>query len=242
VHTDHLNTPRRISRPSDNVVVWRWDSDPFGTTGANEDPDGDSNLFSYNLRFPGQYFDGETGLHYNYFRNYDPAIGRYAQSDPIGLAGGLDTYGYVAANPLGFVDPFGLYIPSDTANCKVTLFPAFERRYDQRWEWFKPHDFSVVIPIVVWYHREVEVLGYAQKVFYWQKYNLFGLWEHNQNYLYTCTDTLDCGKTRTEVYSGNDSFKFEKFERTGTQKWSDPWEFIEPYEHTPHKLPPPWPE
>src|SRR6185503_4587545 len=53
VHSDHLNTPRRISRPSDNAVVWRWDSDPFGATSANEDPDGDSNLFVYNLRFPG---------------------------------------------------------------------------------------------------------------------------------------------------------------------------------------------
>jgi YD repeat-containing protein len=53
VHTDHLNTPRRISRPSDNAIVWRWDSGPFGTTAANEDPDGDSSLFAYGLRFPG---------------------------------------------------------------------------------------------------------------------------------------------------------------------------------------------
>jgi YD repeat-containing protein len=71
VHTDHLNTPRRISRPSDNVVVWRWDSDPFGTAQANEDADGDSNSFAYGLRLPGQYLDAETGLHYNYFREAD---------------------------------------------------------------------------------------------------------------------------------------------------------------------------
>jgi RHS repeat-associated protein len=108
IHTDHLNTPRRISRPSDNVIVWRWDSDPFGTTAVNEDPDGDSALFTYNLRLPGQYYDAETGLHYNYFRDYDPVTGRYAQSDPIGLKGGLNTYAYVGDNPASFVDPDGL--------------------------------------------------------------------------------------------------------------------------------------
>jgi RHS repeat-associated protein len=108
LHTDHLNTPRRITRPSDNIVVWRWDSDPFGTTVANEDPDGDSTLFAYNLRFPGQYLDQETGLHYNYFRDYDPQTGRYPQSDPIGLEGGLNTYAYANLNPVSFADPSGL--------------------------------------------------------------------------------------------------------------------------------------
>jgi RHS repeat-associated protein len=109
VHTDHLNTPRRISRPSDNVVVWRWDSDPFGTDAANEDPDGDSISLAYNLRLPGQYFDSESGLHYNYLRDgYDPAIGRYTQSDPIGLKGGINTYAYTFSSPLLFADPSGL--------------------------------------------------------------------------------------------------------------------------------------
>ena len=108
LHTDHLNTPRKISRPVDNVIVWRWDSGPFGSAAANEDPDGDSTLFSYNPRFPGQYFDAETGLNYNYFRDYDPVTGRYVESDPVGLFAGVNTYAYVTANPIAFFDPNGL--------------------------------------------------------------------------------------------------------------------------------------
>jgi RHS repeat-associated protein len=108
VHTDHLNTPRRISRPVDNTIVWRWVSDPFGNAGPKQDPDGDTHQFVYSLRFPGQYFDSETGLHYNYFRDYDPALGRYIQSDPIGLSGGMNTYGYVRNNPIMHIDMLGL--------------------------------------------------------------------------------------------------------------------------------------
>ncbi len=107
LYADHLNTPR-VATDSTNKVVWRWDSDAFGTSTANEDPDGDGIKFTYNPRFPGQYFDKETGLHYNYFRDYEPSTGRYVQSDPIGLAGGLNTYGYVGGDPLSYVDPLGL--------------------------------------------------------------------------------------------------------------------------------------
>ena len=106
VHADHLDTPRVVTNAS-NTIVWRWDSDPFGFFPAAEDPDGNSQLFTLNLRFPGQYFDKETNLHYNYFRDYDPQTGRYVESDPIGLGGGINTYSYVDQDPLRFVDPLG---------------------------------------------------------------------------------------------------------------------------------------
>jgi RHS repeat-associated protein len=108
IHTDHLNTPRRITRPSDNVVVWRWDSDPLGEALANDNPDGDANAFAFQMRFPGQFRDEESGLNYNYFRDYDSAVGRYAESDPIGIRGGINTYVYVRSNPLHRTDRRGL--------------------------------------------------------------------------------------------------------------------------------------
>jgi len=59
-----------------------------------------------------EYYDQETGLHYNYLRYYDPATGRYITSDPIGLLGGINTYGYVGGNPLRYIDPTGLCLAS----------------------------------------------------------------------------------------------------------------------------------
>jgi RHS repeat-associated protein len=105
--SDHLDTPRQIVNTS-NQLRWRWDfADPFGANVANSNPAG-LGSFAYNLRFPGQYYDGESGLHYNGFRDYDPRLGRYIESDPIGLMGGVNTYAYVGGNPLGWVDPTGL--------------------------------------------------------------------------------------------------------------------------------------
>jgi RHS repeat-associated protein len=105
INADHLSTPRSIVRASDNLEVWRWDSDPFGT---NNPVLSTVVYFPYNLRFPGQYKDTETGLHYNGMRDYDPRTGRYLQADPIGLAGGKNRYGYVKADPLKKIDPLGL--------------------------------------------------------------------------------------------------------------------------------------
>ncbi len=100
LHTDHLATSR-FATNSAGSVVWSWDSGAFG----KEAPTGSATI---NLRFPGQYYDAETGLHYNWHRYYDPATGRYITSDPLGLAAGLNTYGYAKQNPLSFVDRDGL--------------------------------------------------------------------------------------------------------------------------------------
>lgn len=109
VYADHLNAPKAITDET-GKTLWRWDSEAFGSTLANEDPDKDGKAFIYNLRFPGQYYDQLTGLHYNGFRDYDPKIGRYIESDPIGLGGGINTYVYVGGSPVGLVDPMGLDI------------------------------------------------------------------------------------------------------------------------------------
>lgn len=124
IHTDHLGTPRVITDNS-NIEVWTWESDPFGVAAANDDPDGDGIRFNYNLRFPGQYYDEETGKHYNYFRDYDPSAGRYIQSDPTGLDGGFNTYLYASANPLMYIDPYGLkdfYAITTTGTGGVAIF------------------------------------------------------------------------------------------------------------------------
>ena len=105
VQSDHLGTPRAVIDAAKHLR-WRWEADPFGSIPPDNNPEG-FGAYEFNLRFPGQYFDKETGLHYNYFRDYDPSVGRYVQSDPIGLKGGINTYGYVGSNTLGYVDPTG---------------------------------------------------------------------------------------------------------------------------------------
>jgi RHS repeat-associated protein len=103
IHSDHLNTPRALAnaqtqgRQAAGTVVWRWKlnqqtatgSNAFGAQPADEDPDGNGTRLRFDLRFPGQQYDAATGLHYNYFRDYEPGTGRYVESDPIGL-GGVD--------------------------------------------------------------------------------------------------------------------------------------------------------
>ena len=107
--TDHLGTPQEVL-DEERRPVWQATTAAFGqaqvthtAAGANGKP------FSMNLRLPGQVYDAETGLHYNYLRDYDPLLGRYLAPDPMGLAGGANPYAYVSNNPLTNVDPYGLY-------------------------------------------------------------------------------------------------------------------------------------
>jgi RHS repeat-associated protein len=127
VHADLLGTPIRVTESASNRLRWQWKSDPFGTLAASENPEA-LGAFVYNLRLPGQLFDGQAGLHQNYFRDYSPAIGRYVESDPIGLAGGTNPYTYVAGNPVSYLDPLGLdkviYLPPTDPSYKAALnFP-----------------------------------------------------------------------------------------------------------------------
>jgi RHS repeat-associated protein len=100
---DHIDTPLVVAQ-ADGTTVWDWrNRDPFG----NNLPVTSAGFPEYSHRFPGQIADLETGLIYNYFRDYDPQTGRYVQSDPIGLAGGVNSYSYVHGNPVSYNDPFG---------------------------------------------------------------------------------------------------------------------------------------
>ena len=112
IHTDRLGTPLAVtSTPGAGPAkaIWRASYEPFGLATADEDPDGDSTNFGLDLRFPGQVFDAESGGHDNYFRTYDPTVGRYLEADPIGQLGGINVYEYADDNPANEVDPYGLY-------------------------------------------------------------------------------------------------------------------------------------
>ncbi|PJF03079.1 RHS repeat domain-containing protein [Acinetobacter seifertii] len=99
--TDHLNTPRRLVESVSDAVVWSWDSTAFGVG----NPTGS---ITFNLRFPGQYYDVDTNQFYNHNRFYNPELGRYMEPDPIGLVAGLNPYAYASSNPVMNVDSTGL--------------------------------------------------------------------------------------------------------------------------------------
>ena len=129
-HNDHLATPQKMT-DSTGAVVWSADYKPFGEATITV------SLITNNLRFPGQYYDQETGLNYNYFRDYNPVIGRYIEADPIGQRGGINPFIYTANNPIRFIDPYGLDPgwpnatfgpqPPPAQNCVYGCHPGIQR-------------------------------------------------------------------------------------------------------------------
>ncbi len=118
IWTDHLGTPRALTSAA-GAVVWTWSltGNPFGEAAPNEDADGDGVATTLPLRYPGQYYDSESKLHYNYHRDYQPGIGRYIQSDPVGLMAGPNTYGYALGNPFQIFDRHGLMGGNNPFQC-----------------------------------------------------------------------------------------------------------------------------
>lgn len=175
IHNDHLGTPREVTDDAQETV-WTWYSRPFGNSPPNEDPDGDFTNFTLNLRFPGQYHDTESGLHYNYFRTYDPGTGRYLESDPIGLEGGMNVFTYVENSPVQFIDPRGL---------KVTG------------EWIKEPILNVTDYGVTGVNM---VTPYLDEWGYLKAFRLYGYATAYVNLDILCTDTEACDKLEWEIH------------------------------------------
>jgi RHS repeat-associated protein len=105
IYTDGLGTPRALLAPGGTLWTWPYAQNPFGERPFSGSP----GHYTMNMRFPGQYFDSETGLNYNMHRDYESGTGRYIESDPIGLNGGGSTYAYAQSAPLNRVDLLGLF-------------------------------------------------------------------------------------------------------------------------------------
>lgn len=110
IEADHMGSPRVVIDPVSDKTIWKWDlkGEVFGATAPQQDPDADGSEFHLDMRFPGQRYDAASGLNLNGMRDYDATTGRYQQSDPVGLSGGISTYGYAMSSPLVWFDPDGM--------------------------------------------------------------------------------------------------------------------------------------
>jgi len=192
-HNDHLGTPQALT-DINGTKVWEMSQTPFGIVTVNEDPDGDGIKVTSNFRFPGQYYDAETGLNYNYFRTFDPALGRYTQSDPIGLYAGMNTFTYVGANPVNGIDPLGLRIQALGTTEEINLINSWldtfakmpcDSEVRKRYQAIKdsPILFTINFSADMWragqyknYHVELatQLRNPNQKTFHYSNGQLFG--------------------------------------------------------------------
>ena len=203
LYSDHLMTNRLATDQNQNVV-WRWEGEAFGNMQAQELAG-----FDINLRFPGQYFDEETNLHYNYFRYYDPELGRYITSDPIGLNGRFNTYSYVNQNPSRLVDILGLYC-SFIELGEPDYTPTGNRRSVVTKEWQDIDMFPVPVPSNPgpgdFPRRGGGMPGPSWGVIGQTTYYEEGYWEAENkvrlNGVLKCWD--NCGKLVSEIPGGKD--------------------------------------
>jgi RHS repeat-associated protein len=151
LHTDHLGTPR-FGTSASGSQVWSWNNDAFGTSA----PSGSATV---NLRMPGQYYDAESGLFYNWNRIYNPAIGRYISSDPVGLVGGLNTYIYVSQNPALLFDMVGL----DQMLKYITTGGGQDLAYWQRqWVLTEPTNGGLIVQTVTGHFQAQDSSGNSE--------------------------------------------------------------------------------
>jgi RHS repeat-associated protein len=173
---------------SSGTVVWAADYKPFGEATITV------STITNNLRFPGQYYDAETGLNYNYYRDFNPMIGRYVEADPMGLQGGINLYAYVRNNPSRGKDPFGLF---------VICMPWFNKYSD----WSTPQPIGA--PEWNFVDTAVIVEGLSGAC-YWQKTQYYGSSKRTVTERQFCCDTctkkcyLKDGSTSTEYRPGYD--------------------------------------
>jgi RHS repeat-associated protein len=187
-HNDHLGTPQKLTSAS-GAVVWSATYSSFGEASI------DTEVVENNLWFPGQYYDRESRLHYNYHRYYVPQIGRYQKIDPIGFQGGNNFYIYAFGSPNNLIDPFGLFTLSGAA------FSHYERMNP------KPtgHDFT---SIQIWINQRAK--WYAQLT----ENQVFDLWltaERSQKgwweTLPKCPEKLCINKDKEAVNPNNNDWR-----------------------------------
>jgi RHS repeat-associated protein len=241
LHTDPLNTPKVIT-DENQQIVWQADYMPFGQIKITTD------IIDNPLRFPGQYYDAESELHYNWHRYYDPSTGRYITSDPIGLQGGLNTYAYVMSNPLRWVDSLGLYIPQNTANCRVVILADhtfFTGVVHDQLGAISSYSVTIPVPMNTPWSSAPDITADYQITYNSQDYIHLGLYQRNLNYQYVCENTDECGNTSTDSTFGYDIRKWWEQIDSGTFRWftsdtivNNPYPISDPYNEGPGALPP----